>query len=211
MTRFDLSAAIAAVAAPVHQERICIHRDYLNQFLTKQMALGDRLANIERDNIKLLHQDVFSELNCTIAERIAKRFYHSSAFDLGEPPKFFSGEFSNAAALFLARVYAARQNVGVRGIYRAAEDVHDAFVNAWLRGRAFGAESASNDALCKPWECVTSAVRKCEDIFICEAVRRMNTGLEGLVTGNVQQEAADILDIANYTLKREEPELCIGI
>ncbi len=209
MTLPDSPSVVTTSVAP--QERMCIHRDYLNQFLTKQMAPGDRLANIERDNIRLLHQDVFSEHNCIIAEKIAKRFYHSSAFDLGEAPKFFSGEFSDAAAMFLARVYAARHFTAARGIYRAAEDVHNAFVNAWLRCRAFGAESAANDALCKPWECVTSAVRKCEDIFICEAVRRMLVDSEGLVTGQVQQEASDILDIANYTLKREEPGLCIGI
>jgi hypothetical protein len=118
--------------------RLYFHREYVNQFLTTELAPGDRLANIERDNIRLLHQDVFSEQNCVIAERIAKRFYHSSAFDLGEAPKFFSGEFSDAAAMFLARIYAARHYTAASGIYSAAEDVHNAFVNAWLRCRAFG-------------------------------------------------------------------------
>ena len=192
------------------RERFCVHREYLNQFLTRGMASGDRLANLVVADVKKIPQDVFSEDNCAIAEKIAKRFYSSAAFDMGEAPKFFSGQFSDVAVLFLARVFAARCNVAAHGIYGAASAAHDAFVNAWLRARTHGSESAANDALCKPWECVGSAIRKCEDIFICEAVRRMGADPNSL-TDNVKEDAEHILDVASYTLKREEPVLCMGI
>ena len=172
------------------------------------MAAGDYLANIEKDNIKLLHSDVVSYEICAIAEKIAKRFYCSAAFDLGDAPKFFSGQFSDEAMLFLARIYAARAFVGRRGIYGAAPAVHDAFVNAWLRGRAHGASSDAYDALACPWSCVQSAVRKCEDIFICEAVRWFS---EDRLTDNYKADAGAILENATYALKYNEPALCSGL
>ena len=185
-----------------------LHRDYINRFLTKEMAASDYLANIERNNIKLLHPDVASYENCTIAEKIAKRFYCSAAFDLGDVPKFFSGQFSDEAMFFLARIYAARNFVGRRGIYGAAPAVHDAFVNAWLRGRAYGASSDAYDALVCPWSCVPSAIRKCEDIFICEAVRWFS---ENRLTSDYKADAGVILENATYSLKHAEPALCSGL
>ncbi len=172
------------------------------------MASSDYLANIAKDDIKLLHPDVFSYDNCLVAEKVAKRFYCSSAFDLGEAPKFFSGQFSDEAALFLARIYAARTFVGRRGIYHAAAAVHDSFVNAWLRCRAHGGESAAYDALACPWTCIQSAVRKCEDIFICEAVRWFS---EDRLTDDYKADASTILENATYALKHNEPLLCSGL
>jgi hypothetical protein len=185
-----------------------LHRDYVNRFLSKEMTPSDYLANIAKDDIKLLNPDVFSYENCAIAEKVAKRFYCSAAFDLGDAPKFFSGQFSDEASLFLARIYAARNFTGRRGIYGAAPAVHDAFVNAWLRGRAHGASSDTYDAFVCPWSCVQSAVRKCEDVFICEAVRWAS---DDRLTGNYKADAGTILENATYILKREEPALCSGL
>jgi hypothetical protein len=187
---------------------VYLHRDYINKFLIKEMAANDYLANIAKDDIKLLHPDVFSYDNCVIAEKVAKRFYCSAAFDLGDSPKFFSGQFSDEAALFLARIYAARTFVGRRGIYGAAPAVHDAFVNAWLRARAHGASSDINDALACPWSCIQSAIRKCEDVFICEAVRWCS---ENAFTSDYKADADAILENATYALKYAEPALCAGL
>ena len=185
-----------------------LHRDYVNRFLIKEMTPSDYLANIAKDDIKLLNPDVFSYENCLVAEKVAKRFYCSAAFDLGDVPKFFSGQFGDEAALFLARIYAARSFVGRRGIYGAAPAVHDAFVNAWLRGRAHGATSDAYDALVCPWSCVQSAIRKCEDVFICEAVRRFS---HGQLTDDYKADAGAILENATYALKHAEPALCSGL
>jgi hypothetical protein len=183
--------------------RLYFHRDYVNQFLTKELAPGDRLANIDKNTIKKLHTDVFSEQNCIIAEKVARVFYSPAAYDLGEPPAFFSGQFSTEAALFLARVFAARQYVSRRG-FDAAPDVHDAFVNAWLCARVHGDENDAYDALCRPWECVPSAIRRSEDMFICEAVRHL--GVESTLLN-----ANTIMETVAYKLRQAEPMLCAGL
>jgi hypothetical protein len=181
------------------------HREYVNQFLTKELASGDRLANIDKNTIKKLPTDVFSYENCVIAEKVAKIFYSAAAFDLGEPPKFFSGEFSAAAAMFLARVFAAREYTPRRGIYDAAPDVHDAFVNAWLCARAHGEQNDAYDALCHPWECIPSAIRRSEDMFICEAVRCFTS----LTATAINTDA--IMETVAHKLRQEEPMLCAGL
>jgi hypothetical protein len=194
---------MSAYQATHRVSRLYFHRDYVNQFLTTELAPGDRLANIDKNTIKKLHADVFSEQNCVIAEKVARVFYSSAAYDMGDPPKFFSGEFSAEAALFLARVYTAREYVPRRGL-GAAPDVHDAFVNAWLAARVHGEENDAYDALCRPWECVPSAIRRSEDMFICEAVRQ-------LAEGRVPLNADAIMETVSYRLRHDEPMLCAGL
>ena len=185
--------------------RLYFHRDYVNQFLIKELAIGDRLANIEKNSVKHLHEDVFSYENCVIAEKVAKKFYSAAAFDLGDPPKFFSGEFSADAAIFLARVFAAREYAPRRGIYGAAPDVHDAFVNAWLGARSHGEQNDAYDALCRPWECIPSAIRRTEDMFICEAVLRFSSPTARPINADA------LMETVVYKFRREEPMVCAGL
>lgn len=179
------------------------HREYVNQFLIKELAPGDRLANIDKNTIKKMDSAIFSEQNCAISEKIAKVFYSAAAYDLGEPPKFFSGQFSSAAAIFLARVFAAREYAPRRGSFDAAPDVHDSFVHAWICARAHGEQNDAYDALCRPWECVTSAIRRSEDMFICEAVLELAAG---------RMPCADrLMEQVAHKLRQEEPMLCAGL
>ncbi len=186
------------------RRRGCFHAEYINQFLVRPLGPGDRLADLEQDQVLKLDADIFSPENRTAAEKVAKVFYSAAGFDMGEPPKFFAGEFSDEAALFLARVHAALCAVRHQMTpYEAGPAIHDAFVNCWLRARVHGAKNDKYDALCRPWECLTSAIRKVEDMFIACAVKRW---LEGRLA-----TADSILDYVRDMLRHEEPELCAGL
>jgi hypothetical protein len=196
------------------------HTDYINQFLNEPLASGGRLANIEQGQVRKLDADIFSPENRTAAEKVAKYFYSPAGYDMGEPPKFFSGEFSDEAALFLARVWAARKACVVNRMtpYEAGADVHNAFINCWLRARGHGATSDAYDALCCPWECVMSAIRKTEDMFIAFAVRRYARGqlcdrqlCDRQLSNNTSHEASVMLDYVRDSLRHEEPALCAGL
>lgn len=186
------------------------HIDYINQFLNEPLAPGGRLANIEQGQVRRLDADIFSPENRKAAEKVAKYFYSSAGYDMGEPPKFFSGEFSDEAALFLARVWAARKACVANRMtpYEAGADIHDAFVACWLRARTHGATSDAYDALCCPWDCITSAIRKTEDMFIAFAVRRYT---QGQLADNVNHAASVMLDYVRDSLRHEEPALCAGL
>jgi hypothetical protein len=186
------------------------HRDYINQFLIAPLAEGARIGDVEYSNVRRLDAEMFSDTTRKLAEHVARVFYCSAAFDKGTPPNFFEGEFTDEASLFLARIheviYSANSN-----ILDITHKMHNSFVNAWLRARGHGARNDAYDALCKPWECIGSAIRRCEDVFIVLLVRDIINNDTFVTSGNYKTIAERILLNAHDTLKLLEPMLCAGL
>lgn len=186
------------------------HHDYINQFLIAPLAIGDRIGNIEYSNVKRLDAEMYSDTTRKLAEQVARVFYCSAAFDKGQPPKFFEGEFSDEASLFLSRIYEAMYSAN-NELLDVCHKMHNSFVNAWLRCRGHGGRNDAYDALCKPWECISSAIRRCEDIFIVLLVRDILNNETHVTSGNYKNIAERILQKSHDTLKLLEPMLCAGL
>lgn len=186
------------------------HCDYINQFLIAPLQHGDRIGNVEYSNVKRLDAEMYSDVTRKLAEQVARVFYSSAAFDKGAPPKFFEGEFTDEASLFLSRIYEAMYSAN-NEMLEVCHKMHNSFVNAWLRCRGHGGRNDTYDALCKPWECIGSAIRRCEDIFIVLLVRDILNNETHVTSGNCKNIAERILQKSHDTLKLLEPMLCSGL
>ncbi len=195
---------------PASRHSYFFHRDYINQFLIAPLPEGSRIGDVEYSNVRRLDAEMFSDSTRKLAEQVARVFYCSAAFDKGIPPKFFEGEFSDEASLFLARIHEAMYSTDSH-ILDSTHKMHNSFVNAWLRARGHGARNDEYDTLCKPWECIGSAIRRCEDIFIVLLVRDIINDETHVTSGNCKNIAERILLKAHDTLKLLEPMLCAGL
>jgi hypothetical protein len=188
------------------------HRDFINQFLTEPLEQGARIGDIVYDNVHKLHSDLFSLETRKLAEQVARVFYCSAAFDKGTPPNFFASEYTTEASLFLARVYAAQHMSNTdTSILQTAVGIHNSFINAWLRARIHGEQNSEYDALCKPWSCIGSAIRRVEDLFIARLVRDIVVDNLTITSGTYHTIADKILEKSHDQLKRIEPMLCAGL
>jgi len=197
------------------------HRDFINKFLIEPLEEGGRIGDIIYDNVHKLHPDVFSLETRKLAEQVARVFYCSAGFDKGTPPDFFASEFTTEASLFLARVYAAqkmytipsseRDGITNTSILQTAVTVHNSFINAWLRARIHGEYNSEYDALCKPWTCIGSAIRRVEDLFITHLVRDVIVNNLDITSETYHTIADKTLEKAHCQLKRIEPMLCAGL